>query len=238
MNIKFVVARYENDNFNGFLSESIKNYDHEFVWNDEAGSIFEKYNIGVSRLIQNGLNDDDIVCFCHADVKILDPDFDEKIKYAFEKIEMLGVAGVIGATELHETAGWWLSDQSLHRGHLMQWVDDNESNKYHMIRKQGNFTDCCVVDGCILFTLGHIAKNLRWDSRTFQTSYDFYDYDFCLSVLSHGYKVAVLDILIEHRSAGTGVLKDSWTNNKEIFLNKWKTAGLQFPIKVAVVERR
>ena len=134
MNIKFVVARYENDNFNGFLSESIKNYDHEFVWNDEAGSIFEKYNIGVSRLIQNGLNDDDIVCFCHADVKILDPDFDEKIKYAFEKIEMLGVAGVIGATELHETAGWWLSDQSLHRGHLMQWVDDNESNKYHMIR--------------------------------------------------------------------------------------------------------
>ena len=42
-----------------------------------------------------------------------------------------------------------------------------------------------------------------------------------------------MDILIEHRSAGTGVLKDSWTNNKEIFLNKWKTAGLQFPIKVA-----
>ncbi len=42
MNIKFVVARYENDNFDGFLSETIKNYEHEFIWNDEGKSIFEK----------------------------------------------------------------------------------------------------------------------------------------------------------------------------------------------------
>lgn len=230
--IKFVVARYENDSYEGFLSETLKNYDHEFVWNNEANSIFEKYNIGVSRLVEKGLAVDDIVCFCHADVKILDEDFEEKVLYAFEKVPMLGVAGVIGATELHETCGWWLSDQSLHRGHLMQWVDEKAENKYHMIRKPGNFTDCCVVDGLCMFVMGHIAQNLKFDQNTFPNSYDFYDYDYCLSVLGHGYKVAVLDILTEHKSAGNGVLKDSWRVNKEIFLNKWKSVGVNFPVKV------
>lgn len=233
MSIKFVVARYENDSFNGFLSESISKYDHVFVWNDEGNSIFQKYNIGVNKLIEKGLANDDIVCFCHADVKILDKDFEEKVTYAFQKIDMLGVAGVIGSTELHDTCGWWLSDMSLHRGHLMQWTTNEESSKYHMVRKEGNFSDCCVVDGCILFTMGHIAINLKWDEMTYPESYDMYDYDFCLAVQGHGYKVAVLDILIEHKSAGTGVFKDSWKINKERFIQKWTNSGLTFPIKVS-----
>lgn len=234
MNIKFVVARYENDNFEGFLSETIKNYEHEMIWNDEGNSIFEKYNLGVSRLVQKGLNGDDVVCFCHADIKFVDPDWEEKVKYAFQNIQGLGVAGVIGATELHETGGWWLSDQSLHRGHVMQWVEDKEENKYHMIRKEGNFTDCCVVDGLCMFVMGHIAQNLKWDYQTFSESYDMYDLDYCLSVMGHGYKVAVLDILLEHRSAGVGVMKDSWKINKEKFINKWKSSGVNFPIKVRI----
>ncbi len=142
------------------------------------------------------------------------------------------MAGVIGTTELHETCGWWLSNQSLHRGHLIQWVDDNEDHKYHMTRTEGNFSDICVVDGLCMFVMGHIAKNLKWDYQTYPESYDMYDYDYCLSVMGHGYKVAVLDILLEHRSAGNGVLKDSWSTNKERFLNKWKSMGLNFPIQV------
>lgn len=233
MAIKFVVARYENDNFDKFLKNSIEKYEHVFVWNDEADSIFKKYNIGVDKLIEKGLDGQDIVCFCHADVKILDEDFEEKVSYAFKKIPMLGVAGVIGATELHETCGWWLSDQSFHRGHLIQWQDKDEKNKYHMKRTEGNYTDCCVVDGLIMFTLGHIATNLRWDEETYPQSYDMYDYDYCLSVMGHGYKVAVLDILVEHGSAGEGVNQERWRINKERFVKKWNTIGLTFPIKVS-----
>lgn len=232
MSIKFVVARYENDSFDGFLSEVIDKYDHEFVWNHEAKSIFAKYNIGVQRLNERGLKGDDIVVFCHADVKILDEHFDEKLQYAFDNIPSLGVAGIIGATELHETGGWWLSDQSLHRGHLMQWVDNEEENKYNMVRKEGNFSDCVVVDGLLMAVAGHIAINLKFDEGTFSDSYDFYDYDYCISVMGHGYKVAVIDILVEHKSAGTGIFKDSWKVNKEKFFEKWKSVGLQFPLKV------
>lgn len=232
MSIKFVVARYENDSFDGFLSEIIDKYDHEFVWNNEANSIFAKYNIGVRRLQERGLKGDDIVVFCHSDIKILDEYFDEKLQYAFNNIPSLGVAGVIGSTQLHETGGWWLSDQSLHRGHLIQWIDSEEENKYHMIRKEGNFSDCVVVDGLLMAVAGHIAINLKFDEGTYTDSYDFYDYDYCISVMGHGYKVAVLDILIEHKSAGTGIYKDSWKINKEKFLNKWKSVGLQFPVMV------
>ena len=99
--------------------------------------------------------------------------------------------------------------------------------------KAGNYTDCCVVDGLIMFTLGHIATNLRWDEETFPQSYDLYDYDYCLSVMGHGYKVAVLDILLEHGSAGEGVNAESWKINRERFINKWTNIGLTFPIKVS-----
>jgi hypothetical protein len=234
--LKFVVARYEGDHFEGFLSESIQKYNHVFVQNDVANSIFQKYNLGIAHWVQNGLTDDDIVVLIHSDVKILDPDFEEKLVYAFEKIPRLGVAGVIGSSELTEAGGWWLSDQSNHKGHIWQWVDDQEKNKYHMIKKEGIFQNMAAIDGLFMAIPGHIARNLPFDQNTYPESYDFYDLDYCLSVLSHGYKVLVLDILLEHRSAGIGMFKDSWKINKERFLNKWKSAGVIFPLTVRDVK--
>jgi hypothetical protein len=233
--IKFIVARYENDSFEGFLSESIEKYDHVFIENHQANSIFGKYNLGIEYWKENGLLPDDIVVFCHADVKILDEHFEEKLSYAFQKIPKLGIVGVIGTTELTEAGGWWLADAKNHRGHVWQWIDENESNKYHMVKQEGNFHGMVAVDGLLFATLGHIAMNLRFDSETYPESYDFYDLDYCLSVLSHGYKIAVLDILLEHKSAGTGVFKDSWKINREKFLTKWTSAGVKFPLSVKVL---
>jgi hypothetical protein len=230
--LKFIVARYENDNFEGFLSESIGKFDHVFIDNTQANSIFEKYNLGIEHFTKLGVDAGDIFVFIHADVKILDENFSEKIEYAFDTIPKLGVAGVIGSAELNENAGWWLSDQSNHRGHLVQWVDNKEENKYHMIRQEGNFTDVVAVDGLCLAVIAHVAQNLKFDAQTYPESYDMYDYDFCLTTLSNGYKIAVLDILTEHRSAGTGIYKDSWKINKEKFLAKWKAAGVIFPLKI------
>lgn len=230
--LKFIVARYENDNFEGFLSESIEKFDHVFIDNSQANSIFEKYNLGIDHFTKKGTDPGDIFVFIHADVKILDEHFAEKIEYAFDTIPKLGVAGVIGSAELNDNAAWWLTDQSNHRGHLIQWVTEKESDKYHMVRQQGNFTDVVAVDGLCMAVIAHVAQNLKFDAQTYPESYDYYDLDFCLTTLSNGYKLAVLDILTEHRSAGTGIYKDSWKINKEKFLNKWKCAGVIFPLKI------
>lgn len=234
--IRFVVARYENDSYDSFLKEyTEKNHPDTalMVFNrDDNDSIYKKYNTGIQHYVERGLDDNDILVFCHADVKILDPDFVEKVEYAFQNIPKLGVAGVIGSTILTETAGWWLSDQAHHKGHLMQWIDNDEKNKYHMIREVTNNIDMAVVDGLIMFVRGSLAKTLRFDENTYPQSYDFYDYDYCLHTLELGWRVGVLDVLVEHKSAGSGIYKDSWAKNKEIFLNKWRGRGYQFPIAV------
>lgn len=232
--LKFIVARYDNDSFDGFLSESIQKYPHVFIKNDVANSIFDKYNLGVRYWKENGLQDNDVVVFIHADVKILDEDFEEKILYAFEKIPRLGVAGVIGSSEITENGGWWLSNPSAHKGEIVQWAEDGKS-KFLMTKKKGNYHSLAGVDGLALFVMGHVARDLPFDSASYPESYDFYDLDYCLSVLSHGYKVAVLDIALEHKSAGTGVYKDSWKINKDRFIQKWKTAGVIFPFQVKEV---
>ena len=188
--LKFVVARYEKDNYDKFLGTTIGDFDIKNVTNEEANSIYSKYNVGVRYWEQNGLKDDDVVVFCHADVKLVDKDLEEKILYAFDQNQHLGVAGVIGTKELTEDGGWWLSDITNHRGHLLQWVDEEEKNKYHLSRGEGNHFDMCVVDGLCMFVKGHIAKNLKFDEAYYPNSYNFYDYDFCLSVLGCGYSIA------------------------------------------------
>lgn len=227
--IKFVVARYANDGYDKFLGTSIGNYEREFIWNEEATGLHSKYNLGISRLKYDS---DDIIIFCHADVKITDPLFDKKLKFAFDKVPTLGLIGVIGATELHETAGWWLSDYKYHRGHVVQWVDEIEDNKYDLTRQIGNFTNLVVVDGLFMATRGSVLNQIKFDSETFPTSYNFYDYDFSLMVKKDlNMLVGVLDISMEHKSVGDGIFKNDWIQNKEVFLSKWRNKGYKFPLR-------
>jgi hypothetical protein len=81
-----------------------------------------------------------------------------------------------------------------------------------------------------MFVRGSVAKAIKFDEVTYNDAYDFYDLDYSLTCLENGVRVAVLDILVEHKSAGTGIYKDSWAKNKEIFLNKWTAKGYTFPI--------
>lgn len=225
--IKFVVARYDGDAYESFLGPCVDGkYEVANVF--DGSSIYEKYNTGIETLF---IKDEDIVIFCHGDVKILDKDFDDKVLYIFDALPKLGIAGVIGATELHETAGWWLSDRSLHRGHVMQWVDDVEKNKYHMVKTKGNYNNICVVDGLCVMVRGALVNKLKFDVNVCPNSYNFYEYDYCLEAKELGYEVGVFDILLEHRSAGEGIFQSDWKTNKDKFLNKWKSRGYTFPIK-------
>jgi hypothetical protein len=231
--IKFVVARYEKDNYENFLKDSLEpRWPSKQIDNGGANSIYEKYNVGIEAWKQDGLEDSDILVFAHADVKILDEAFEEKILYAFDKNPHLGVAGVVGSKSINEQGGWWLSPEPDHRGHLMQWVDNDEKNKYHLNRGVGNFFDVAVLDGLILFVRGSLAKTLPFDQTTYPNSYNFYDYDYCLSALELKHNVAVLDVLVEHKSAGYGIFEHDWITNKDIFINKWKSKGYNFPITV------
>lgn len=210
--IKFVIARYEKDGFDEFLlSQFQQNHPIVHITNEHLtdnnipNGLFEKYNLGKNYYVQQGLDDNDIVVFVHADVKILDEAFEEKLEYAFQNLN-IDIAGVIGATELHETCGWWLSDASLLGGHLIQWKSETE--KYHMTRAIGNFSDMTVVDGLFVAVRGVSFEEVGFWFQGIVGSYDFYDYDFCVfEAKALGSKILVLDILVGHHSVGAGIYK-------------------------------
>ena len=137
--IKFVVARYENDSYETMLGACPQEKNTVHISNEEASGLFKKYNLGIQKHIEQGLADNDILVFCHADVKILDEDFEAKLQYAFEKLPNVGLAGVIGSTQIHATGGWWLCDHALHRGRLMQHGENGEV--FELSRQAGNFVN-------------------------------------------------------------------------------------------------
>jgi len=196
---------------------------------EEQKSIFLKYNHGIEQLLsQNSIGNDDVICFIHEDVSLLDPFFKNKIQHVFDQKRDVGVLGVVGSKKLNEKCAWWMNDSKDLRGHLQQ---ENGAQSYHLVKGSvGFFDDLVCVDGFFFAVRGELLLNgLRFDSENFD-GYDFYDLDICFKVLEMGYKVAVADIFLLHSSPGNGAFKPSWNKQKDIFTKKWISKGKNFPI--------
>jgi len=233
--IKFIVARHEKDD-----SDIIKNYLNKNtdltkdaimeIW--EGHSMFEKYNSGIQAWIEDykmPLQDNDILCFMHEDIEIIDKDFTEKVEYIFNNRPKVGVLGVIGTKSFAETGGWWLTSSDKLSGHIIQGRPDL-SESFHMIKKIEYTEDAVSVDGCIFLVRASLAKQLLFDDSTFG-GYHFYDCDYCYSTLEKGFHIAIADILVSHASEGP--MDNTWIENRNKFISKWKSKGLIFPVTKA-----
>lgn len=217
----------DDDNLNNFLKTSMSEKQKEnliVISNDYADSIFKKYNYEIP-----GLDDNDIVCFIHPDIKILDLYFEEKIEMIFNLRSDIGLVGIYGTTSFNDQCGWWLNDRKQYgRGHIMQHLPNKEP--FHMEDRIGFFDDVVSIDGCCFFVRGNVLKNVKFDEQTF-SGYHMYDCDYSFSVLESGYKIAVADILVEHKSEGP--LPPEWFENRTIFHEKWSKKGYIFPINTS-----
>jgi hypothetical protein len=230
-NLLFVVAQHNEAVYNNYLYPSIQKLQCGIVRvvdsPDEKKNIFQKYNHGIQGLMQTGINESDIIVFCHEDVKILDPLFREKIEAVFAEKKHIGLLGIAGTKELSENCAWWTTDNKKNRGHLMQEMDNADVN--HRVWNVGFFDDLVVIDGCIMITLGKfLLEGIRFD-ETFVHN-DFYDLDLSLQFLSRGYGIAVADILVRHKSMGKGASAQTWMDSRIAFMKKWMDKGIKFPM--------
>jgi hypothetical protein len=200
---------------------------------EKPENIFKKYNAGIEAIGQNGgLNDDDIICFIHSDVGIVDNLFREKVELVFSEKPEVAILGIAGAIELTDRGGFWMNTPDKMRGHLIQGKEGGgQGDGFHLVKGAiGYFDDLVCVDGCIMITKGRfIKKGLCFDDKTFTSGNDFYDIDLCIRAQEMEYKIAVADILIFHASSGLGVFNDPWKNNKEKFIKKWQDKGYTLP---------
>lgn len=233
--ISLIVARNDNKIFHEYLNESLQLFrknNTEFklyeIYNSETlNSMYTKYNEGIDLA---NPNDDDILVFIHEDVKILDLNFFNKLYLIFQKRENVGVIGIVGTKEL-DINGWWINDRKHHVGRWIQGYDDGTQRE--MIRKIGYDENMLVVDGCCFAVRGKVAKRIRFLDKVFPEFYHFYDYSYCISVIEAGWKVAVADILIYHKSEGA--LPSNWHNAKETFFKFYSNKKYQFPLTLGQI---
>lgn len=231
--VTFVIAQNKQDIFESYLMPGLQRWNAQctLVTDSMKGvveSIFVKYNAGIEKLKEVGLDDDMIVGFIHEDVKILDPAFIDKVELVFKEKGDVGLLGVVGTAELSETGAWWHTKPENMRGHIIQ---ENGDKAGHLVKGSvGYFDDLVAVDGLCFFIRGSLLINgLRFDAKSYN-GYDFYDIDTCLTVLEKGFKVACADILIQHRSIGDVTNRKSWHDARDIFLAKWKAKEATFPL--------
>lgn len=236
MSFYCVVAQHDTEIFNSYLRPGLQKWkvDTAISTNTDPNveeSIFRKYNDAVINLINktdNPLQAKDVVCFCHEDVKILDPFFVPKVELAFEERDDIGLCGVVGATELGDSGAWWHNKTENMRGHIIQ--QHGEQNNHLIKGMVGFFDDLAVIDGLCFFVRGSLFMDgMRFDDKTFD-GFDFYDIDICISVLEKGFKIGCADILLQHRSIGDVTSKKGWYQSRDKFLSKWKAKDITFPI--------
>ena len=225
--VYYVVAFNDDKIFKSYIKNYLPSDRSVIVKNEDADSMFGKYNYGLN-VLKNKLKDDDVVCFVHEDIKILDENFESKAQMVFNHRQDIGILGVYGTKEFTDGGGWWMTNRRLNcRGHIMQGRPDL-AEPFHMTDGHiGFYDDLVSVDGCCFFMNGKIAQNYSFDTFTYD-GYHFYDCDCCFSILEMGYKIAVADILVEHASEGP--LPESWHKNRQKFLDKWMSKGKVFPV--------
>jgi len=164
----------------------------------------------------------------HEDVKLLDPNFVEKVELVFKEKQDIGLLGFVGTSELPTSLAWWQAPSEKLRGHVIQEIAGHEK---HLVKGSiGYFDDLVAVDGLCFFMRSRIFTdhNFTFDEKNF-FGYDFYDIDTCLSVLEMGFKIAVADILVLHKSIGDVSAKGSWKKNAMALEKKWIEKGYKLP---------
>jgi len=236
--ITYIVPMHDKLTYETFIKNSIKKYGGRAMeMNNEdpniPESIFVKYKTAMDVLVSSDLNDDDIFVFVHEDVGIVDEFFNEKVKTIFDSRKDVGIVGIAGTSVLEQNGAWWHTNQENLRGHLVQGNGTDSKGSYLKKGKVGFFDDVVAVDGCILITTGKMIRDVfKLDMELFKECNDFYDIEMCMQVLEAGYKVAVADIFIFHRSVGGGSLGNSWKITRDKLIGKYIEKGYSFPLTI------
>lgn len=195
-------------------------------------SIFEAYNIGVSK------SSYPIICFTHEDILFHTENWGQKVIEHFID-QSIGMIGIIGGNIFPKSPAPWWSNIMLN-DHLINVLQHWQRNVSHqsyqtMISENAgetithqfnnpsglNVVDAVVLDGlwfCIRKELFD-KYSVKFDSETFH-SFHSYDSDISLQVKEHARVCVVFDILTEHFQQGT--FNRDWFESTLALSRKWR----------------
>ena len=213
-------TRVENKEHQEHLVKSSGLHKHieviEIINNGE--SLTKAYNRGLKEA------KNDIVVFCHDDIKIETKQWGKKLIKLFDKHPDYGIIGVAGTKSLSETGRWW-DDRSAMFGRVKHTNDGKSWLSSYSNDLGEKIEETIVVDG-VWFAVN--KNNLKKDFDESVKGFHFYDVSFCFQNRLEGVKVGVTTkIRINHMSIGQ--TNEQWEENRKIFAEKYKE---ELPIRI------
>ena len=184
-------------------------------------SLTEVYNMGLKD------SKNDIVLFCHDDIKFDTKNWGRKLVKHFQKSDY-GILGVAGCRYLPESGKWWEIPSEM----MGQVYHENEGKRWlstYNPKFGNNILPSVLVDG-LFFAVSKKALSTDFDESV--SGFHFYDLNFCVQNFLSGVKVGVIsDIDITHLSIGQ--TNQEWEKNRIRFSEKYNDS---LPLMVSLVQ--
>lgn len=166
------------------------------------------------------LSDAPILMYTHSDMLYYEKGWDQRVIDAFKANEKLGLVGIVGATEAHLGGG---------RGEVHLSFRNWQPHGYLTPRE--GVTQVALLDGCCMIFRRSALDSFEIDKGFMP--HHFYDKDWSLEVLSHGWNVGAINIDCEHLSGQVANFTDyqDWANEylrKRGIDNKGLTGDMYF----------
>lgn len=218
-NYKFIVATQYNRN--DFWDKSQIGLFLEKAGYTNSCEIVYENNKGLPSVYNSFLtlaNIDKKLIFVHDDVLIDDLFLEEKLNLAFEKYDIVGLAGATTCDLSAEVPAWHL--MSSRDNHVGEVAHSNGKIVWTSIFGATN-SRALIIDG--LF----IAVNTRrlFDTNTFfdeKFGFHHYDITFCLKANKNKLKIGVAPIKLTHFGLGDSMNSPEWNESAEIFKKFYK----------------
>ena len=185
-------------------------------------SLTEVYNMGLEKATN------DIVVFCHDDLKFDTKNWGRKLLKHFDKSDY-GILGVAGCRYLPTSGKWWeipgeMMGQVYHEHEGKRWLSTYNP------KFGNNILPAVLVDG-LFFGINKSKIKERFDESV--KGFHFYDLNFCVQNYLKKVKIGVIsNIDITHLSIG--MTNEEWEKNRITFSEKYKN---DLPLMESLVQQ-
>jgi len=185
-----------------------------------ASSIIYENKQGLTKVYNSFINEENRgkkLIFVHDDVIIEDLFFEEKLKLAFEKYDIVGLAGTKQCNLDSDMMAWHLMSP---RESFVGEVGHSKDKNYWTSGFGPSPSRALIIDG--LFIAVNVDKLLETNTR-FDEDFDFHHYDisFCLIANRNKLKIGVYPIKVTHFGLGDSMNSPEWLKSSITFKQKY-----------------
>ena len=217
-NYKIVVATP--DSADVFSKSQIKLSLDKLQWTDKLEVILQNKE-GLPKVYNRFLTEeyrDYKIIFVHDDVLIEDLFLEEKLDIAFQKYDIVGLAGSKKCKISSEMVAWHLMCQ---REDMVGEVGHAKDKVYWTSVFGPTDSRALILDG--LFLAVNVSKLLDTNTK-FDENFDFHHYDitFCLKANANKLKMGVYPIRVSHFGLGDSMMSEAWQKSSLKFKELYK----------------